>query len=164
MMEGDRSTTRARGLRHVNEELRRRGIVVRPPAKGEDADVIATGPTAETLIKIRTRRRGGDGGWFMGEAHERDARSRLFYLFVDLEPGAPMCFVIAAWVIADVLRVSHAAWLAEPGRGGARHRDTTMRKVLPEYSFRVPGYPAGWMDSYRDRWDLISTNPTGVEP
>jgi hypothetical protein len=129
------------------------------PRNSPDVDVLAFvqgTATTSAEIQVKTRTRGPDGGWPTGKKHENIVRPSLFYVFVDLEPSAPTSFVVPSGVVADVVRRSHAAWLATPGKNGRAHQDTDMRRVIPEYSFAVSGYQAGWMEQYRERWDLIA--------
>jgi hypothetical protein len=114
-----------------------------------DESVIAT-------VQVKTRTYGYDGGWHMKVKHEHVVQDRCFYAFVDLEPEVPATFVVPSKIVANVLRASHQAWLAIPGRNGRAHRDNVMRRVRPAYSYEVPGYPPGWLDGYRERWDLLS--------
>jgi hypothetical protein len=62
--------------------------------------------------------------------------------------------------VEDVLARAHKAWLDAPGKNGRPHKDHAMRRMLPEYSFPVPGYPPGWLTKYRERWDLLTTLAT----
>ena len=91
----------------------------------------------------------------MRSKHENIQSDSFFYAFVDLEPHAPNVFIIPSKVVADVLNTAHQAWLDEPGRGGKPHRDHDMRRLLPAYARDVPGYPPGWLEPYRERWDLL---------
>lgn len=111
-------------------------------------DVVAT-------LQVKTRTFGRDGGWHMSEKHERAVADRLFYALVDLEQGHPTTYVIPSAEVAKVLWESHRAWLTTPGRGGLRHKDQPMRRVLPSYGWPVENYPNGWMEEWRERWDLL---------
>ena len=90
--------------------------------------------------------------------HGRVTHPRLFYAFVDLETSPPTSYILPSEVVADVVTRSHQTWLRLPGPGGRKHNDNPMRRVTNNYGFPVDGYPAGWLDSYRERWDsLISS-------
>ena len=96
----------------------------------------------------------------MSEKHERISQRRYFYAFVDLEvPDGqmPVTYVIPSEVVSEVVRQSHKTWLNTPGLGGREHRDNPVRRVRPAYGFPVPGFPAGWMEQYRERWELLRT-------
>ncbi len=127
-----------------------------PGAPTVDILVLATDETVIASVQVKTRTYGADGGWHMNVKHETIVQPRCFYTFVDLEPEAPVTYVVPSRVVADVLRVSHQAWLNTPGRGGVAHRDHDLRRIVPGWPFGVEGYPNGWMDRYREKWDLLA--------
>jgi hypothetical protein len=146
------------GEHYVLYQLYRHGMLasLAPPGTPTvDVLVLATDQSVVATVQVKTRTYGADGGWHMSEKHEHIVEPRCFYAFVDLEPDSPATFVVPSTVVAEVLAIAHRAWLATPGRGGRPHRDHTMRRILPSYSFEVDGYPPGWLDRYRDRWDLL---------
>jgi hypothetical protein len=123
------------------------------------ADVMIIGADGSTsaLVQVKTRTSGRDGGWHMRDKHEQIVLERLFYCFVDLEPGAPVTYVVPSKSVAEVLGESHRAWLTEPPKRGTEpHKDNPMRRILPEYGFAVSCAPAGWLEEWKDRWDLLS--------
>ena len=127
-----------------------------PGAPTVDVLVLAPDESVIATVQVKTRTYGTDGGWHMREKHEHIVQDSCFYAFVDLEPSVPVTFVVPSAIVAEVLRVAHRSWLLTPGRGGRVHRDHDMRRVLPAYTFEVPGYPPGWLDQYREHWDLLS--------
>jgi hypothetical protein len=128
------------------------------PRNFPDADVIvvrADGSLA-ALVQVKTRTRGRDGGWHMQEKHERRVLDRLFYCFVDLESPPPTTHIIPSAVVAGVIADAHRVWLAQPPkRGSTPHKDTPMRRILPDYGSAVPSAPRSWMAQWKDRWDLL---------
>ena len=135
------------------------------PQNSPTVDILAFDPdeTVVATLQVKTRTKGSDRGWHMHEKHEEVVKPRLFYAFVDLEdslgqenPGHPDTYVVPSGVVADVLSLSHRVWLETPGRGGRPHRDHPMRRLLPTYSPSPPGYPPGWLEQYRERWDLLT--------
>jgi hypothetical protein len=125
-----------------------------------DESVIAT-------LQVKTRTFGRDQGWHMKQKHETIIQPRCFYAFVDLEPEAPVTCIVPRSIVADVLRKSHAAWLAAPGARGQQHRDHDMRRIIPAYSFPVADYTPGWMDQYRDARHMLQEavgDPPGWGP
>jgi hypothetical protein len=106
-------------------------------------------------LQVKTRTRGGDGGWHMGQKHEDRVEPWLYYCFVDFEPEFPIVFVIPSAKVAEVVRDSHATWLAIPGKQGQPHQDSKMRRIMPKWSFGVASAPDGWMDEYREAWSLL---------
>jgi hypothetical protein len=112
-----------------------------------------------SLVQVKTRTRGADHGWAMSAKHETLAHDRLFYAFLDLEPDAPQVFIIPCEVVQEVVRVSHATWLAGTGRGGRVRNDSPVRRLRPSYRWPVPGFPDGWLEAYRERWDYLEIDP-----
>ena len=81
----------------------------------------------------------------------------MFYALVDLADEPPATFIVPSALVARCVRDVHEAWASTPGRGGhVRKRDSDMRRVRPAYPEDVSGFPAGWMDEWRDRWDLLT--------
>jgi hypothetical protein len=113
-----------------------------------DETVIAT-------LQVKTRTFGRDQGWHMSRKHELFAAARSFYALVDLEVSPPVTHIVPSKVVAEVVRAEHAAWLAIPGKKGQARRDNDIRRLVPTYSHEVPGFPAGWLDEYKERWDLL---------
>ena len=147
------------GEHYVLYQLYRHGMLasLAPPGTPTvDVLVLATDQSVVATVQVKTRTYGADGGWHMSEKHENIVEPRCFYTFVDLEPHPPATFIVPSAVVAEVLRIAHQAWLSTPGRGGRAHRDHKMRRILPSYSFEVAGYPPGWLDQYRDCWDLLN--------
>lgn len=154
----------AAGEHYALYELQRRGLLAaQSPANAYAADILVFSPTMSvgSMVQVKTRTSGRDGGWHMRAKHERFFHPRLFYAFVDLEPPSPVVYVMPSSVVADALTRSHQAWLALPGRGGRAHRDNDMRRVVPIFPHQVDGFPSGWLDAYRDRWDLLTEDESG---
>lgn len=124
--------------------------------------VAAARTTADALDRAESSyvTMGADGGWHMSEKHERLSHNRLFYAFLNLEPAEPQVFTVPCAVVQELVRTSHATWLALPGARGRVRRDSNVRRVRPSYQWDVPGYPDGWMDAWRERWDLLEADPT----
>jgi hypothetical protein len=144
---------RAEGEEHVFAELRRRGVGFRQIRESRRIDLEL--PASGLTVQIRVTSLGVRGGWLLTDELEGVSSPQLVYAFVNTQPAAPETFLIPAPIVSEVLRASHAAWLATPGRGGRSHRDTPMRMILDDYRFPVPGYPPAWLDKYRERWDLL---------
>ena len=123
------------------------------------------GRTMETRRAI-----GSDGGWHMKAKHETIRADRLFYCFVDFGKtpnDRPTVHVLPSRLVAEVLAASYSKWLATPGKKGQPHKESIMRRLLPDYTktFGVTNnaYPKGWLDQHRDAWHLLALEPTGVE-
>jgi len=145
--------------------LRRNFIAALAPQGVPHADIIVTDDLGAKLcaIQVKTRRDiGSDGGWHMSRKHEDPLSENLFYCFVDFGKelnAIPSCYILPSVVVAKVLRESHLAWLASPGKGGKAHNDTDMRRFMPDYHKQTGGtmtdYGKGWLTQYRDAWDLL---------
>jgi hypothetical protein len=75
-------------------------------------------------------------------------------------------YLLPSGVVADVLARSHQQWLANPGVKGQPHKDTPMRRLLPDYGAVFRGrnpYPLGWLDKYCDAWDTLRLSATNAE-
>lgn len=154
----------AAGEHYVMCQLLRRGLIAAlAPVGVPNTDIIVSDDIGDRLcaVQVKTRReKGSDGGWHMGLKHEQIVSDSLFYCFVDfgkdlIDP--PTCYLVPSAVVADVLVRSHRAWLSTPGKNGRPRSDTDLRRFLPNYE-RVGidiGCGPGWLDEFRDRWDLV---------
>jgi hypothetical protein len=148
---------RAEGERHVVAELRRRGIEYRLEPLRRRNDIVVKSGTGTLTVQVRVTSLGHRQGWLLTNELEGFTDDSLIYAFVNTQPSEPEIFFIPASILSDVLRTSHAAWLATPGRGGRQHVDNPMRMILMDYRIPVQGYPPGWLDKYRERWDLLES-------
>lgn len=156
----------AAGEHYILYRLQRRNLLASlAPTNAYAADILVFSPAMAvgSLVQVKTRT-GRHGGWPMGEKHEMLAHERLFYAFLDLEPREPETFIVPCRVVQEVLQVSHQTWLAIPSLRGQPHRDNPMRQIRSSYPFPVPGYPDGWLESYRERWDYLERDPTRPDP
>ncbi len=120
-------------------------------------------------IQVKTRRDiGRDKGWDMKAKHETMIVDDLFYVLVDVgqQPSdRTTCYVLPSNVVADCIRSCHRVWLDTPGRGGRPHKDSNMRRLLPDYSSIKPvsddgrmivdQYQSGWLTRYRENWGIL---------
>lgn len=156
----------AAGEHFIMCELLRRGYIAALAPQGvPNTDIVVTDLTGHRLCTIQVKSRrdiGADGGWHMGPKHERIIGDRLFYCFVDFgktPKDRPSVFVMPSSVVAEVISVSHKAWLSVPGAKGQKRNDSKMRRLMPDYKKSYhpnpTPYPLGWMDQYRDAWHLL---------
>ncbi|TXM57563.1 hypothetical protein FV229_25590 [Methylobacterium sp. WL120] len=143
--------------------LRRGKIAALAPAGVPDADIIVSDRVGSALAAVQVKARrdiGADGGWHMKQKHESMIRDLLFYCFVDFGKtlnDPPKCWLLPSAVVAQVLTASHQAWLAAPGKDGRAHKDHDMRRLLPSYPYLTdPAFATGWLDPFRDRWDMVA--------
>ena len=146
------------GEHYVLFRLYQQGILasLAPPGTAKvDVLVLSTDERVIATLQVKTRTYGPDKGWQMSAKHETFVDDRAFYAFVDLEPGSPITYIVPSRVVADIVRKSHKAWLDTPGKKGQAHRDSDVRRVRPIYSPPVAGYSPGWLDQYRENWQLL---------
>ncbi|WP_313522263.1 hypothetical protein [Shinella sp.] len=143
--------------------LRRNMIAALAPAGVPNADIVVTDTIGDRMsaIQVKTRRDlGTDRGWHMKAKHELLVSPSLFYAFVDFGrelSDAPKCWLVPAPTVADVLKRSHAYWLATPGQKGQARRDSDFRRLLPDYSRTgiEIGCNEGWLNPYFEEWGPI---------
>lgn len=154
----------AAGEHYVMCQLLRRGMIAAlAPAGVPLADIVVTDDIGDRLCALQVKSRndiGADGGWHMKAKHETIDGDALFYAFVDFgkdTTASPICYIVPSAVVADVMRRSHATWLAKPGKGGKPHKDHDMRRFLPDYDKMglEIGCGPGWLDQYRENWALL---------
>lgn len=148
----------AAGEHFVMYQLYKRGLMVGQPPQGvADVDLLVLDEKANIVksIQVKTRSKGADGGWHMKAKHENLKSPNLLYVFVDMEKESPACYVIPSDIVAKLVFTTHDIWLNTPGKNGQAHTDNDMRRVRPKYQFEVPDFPDGWMEKYRERWDLL---------
>ena len=147
--------------------LRQGKIAALAPAGVPDTDIIVSDRVGSQLAAIQVKARrdiGSDGGWMMKAKHETIDRELLFYCFVDFGNSLsdlPKCWVLHSSVVARTIAAYHKAWLVAPGRGGSQHKETDMRRLLPHYQLLAddPAFADGWLDIFRDAWELIFKSP-----
>lgn len=153
----------------LSELLRRNYIAALAPTGVPNADIVVSDMAGTKLgsIQVKTRRGiGADRGWHMKAKHEQLRGDRLFYCFVDFlssQETRPLVYVVPSAVVADVITTAHRKWLATPGRKGQPHKDSPMRRLLPDYAQTYGPidnpYPDGWLEPYRDAWHLLQLDP-----
>jgi len=139
-------------------QLYRRGIMVGQPPQGvPEIDLIVLDESARVIknLQVKTTTRGARGGWPMNEKHETRESANLMYVFVDMSLPLPECYIIPSRVVARAVKASHKAWLSKPGKDGHRRNENPMRKIRPAYPSKPREFPSGWMDEFRERWDLL---------
>jgi hypothetical protein len=114
--------------------------------------------------------------WQLDRRHEHIEDPGLFYAFVDLgwdfgndfdveKPkknplrikDPPEVFIVPSERVARAVRVSHQAWRSILKKDGTPRKDGNQRDIFDTYPPRfgeVEGFPAGWMQPYRNNWGL----------
>lgn len=143
--------------------LRREFIAALAPQGVPNADIIVTDDIGQRLcaIQVKSRRdKGLDKGWHMKPKHETLEGDRLFYCFVDFGSSleaTPSCYIVPSNIVAEAIRENHKEWLKTPGKGGRLHKDSDVRRLLPDYWRLNPAskHLQGWLDEYREAWNSL---------
>lgn len=125
-----------------------------------ETDLLVMRPDGREVATVQVKTRSSlprDSGWHMQQKHENIVRDNLWYVFVGLETNPPLSYVIYSGVVAEVISRAHRTWLSTPGRGGHERKDSKFRRLCPDYSLDVPGYPVGWIEQYREGWDVFKS-------
>jgi hypothetical protein len=160
--------TGAAGEDYVLFQLHLRNVLAAPvPAGAAVADLIVFDPrlSVGSMVQVKTSTR--PRTWVLTSKSERPeyVHPRLFYALVYLPSdaeaasGAPEVFTVPSAVVADVLAAQMRVWMSRPGRKGQEHADNPVRSLMRRYPWDVPGYPPGWLDQYRNRWDYLTSEP-----
>jgi hypothetical protein len=150
----DTQLTGAAGEHLVLSRLLSRGFLAAQAPRGtRKADILVNFLEGEShcLIQVKSRQSGSDGGWHMQEKHESQIEEDLFFCFVDFQPEEPVVFVIPSEVVAEAVATDYKIWLETPGMKGQARNETKLRRLKP----MMLGKPEGWLEQYRERWDLI---------
>jgi len=148
-------------------------IAALAPTGVPNSDLIVTDVEGKHVaaIQVKTRtKKGSDGGWAMKEKHQTLSSPNLFYCFVELEDDAmksPSVFILPSEIVANAISTSHRVWLTTPGKNGRAHKDTNMRRLLPDYSKTlklnedlIKIYGPNWLERYREAWHVLNISHT----
>lgn len=162
----DSTLTAAAGEYYVLARLCLSGkIAAQAPRGVPNADIVVTTVSGERLYAVQVKARrgvGADNGWHMKRKHEELTSDRLFYAFVDFGNSMrvnPTTYIVPSTVVASALATMHQAWLSRPGKQGQKHNDSDFRRFMPDYTVNCGtehSYVDGWLDPYREAWELLS--------
>jgi len=138
------------------------------PQGAPNTDIIVTniGGGKSVAIQVKTKLFvGRDQGWHMRPKHAEISEPYLFYCFVDLSTGPeslPPVYILPSSIVAKAIDSTHKLWLSLPGVGGRPHKDSNVRRLLPDYSQTlhvdhpvVSEYSEGWLDEYKENWKIL---------
>tara|TARA_R110002051_G_scaffold33923_3_gene75500 strand:- start:1507 stop:2025 length:519 start_codon:yes stop_codon:yes gene_type:complete len=165
-MIGKSSLIGAAGEYYVMSELLHRGVIGALAPEGVPTiDILVSSPLGNRLasIQVKTRRTiVPAASWPMNEKHENISSDMLFYCFVnmfDVPDKKPETFVVPSKVVAKLMKLSHVTWLSGKKKNGEARKDTPMRSFSRSHSnlngLTSVDYSAGWLEQYRERWDLL---------
>jgi hypothetical protein len=161
MSKGDYGFVGSVGEHYVLYRLIRKSFNAVLAAPNTDAVDIYVADKAGKPFAVQVKTKGDRDSWLL-KKHERIQDPRLFYTFVDLgrtlDERCPDVFIVPSEVVARAAHVSHQAWLNTPTKSGKPKKDGDMRDIYYTYPPRfgeVEGFPAGWMEEYRESWKLL---------
>ena len=158
-MTSDKSLVGAAGEHLVLSRLLARGLLASQAPRGtRKADILVNPLDGGRPVLIQVKTTSGSKtrvGWHMNVKHESIKDKDLFYCFVNLGEDNPQVYVIPASVVAKVIKTGHEKWLKTPGAKGQKHNDTDMRRIKNDYGMDIKSAPAGWMDKYLEKWELL---------
>ena len=135
-----------------------------PRANTQTIDIFAS--TKEGLpasIHVKTKNV-GNNNWHLTKRHGDLTTPGLFYTLVALEEaGRHTVFVLPSEEMSRVVQDSYTSWITTPPATPLRpktpnEKPGAMRLIydpFPPPFGEVPGCPPGWMEEYRERWDLL---------
>ena len=104
------------------------------------------------LVQVKTTMGSPKKGWVLLAKHEEIASDDLYYCFVSFEKTEGEIYVLPSSVVADAVSLSHAQWLATPGKNGQAHNDNNMRNL----SISMFGQSEGWLEKYKENWEQLA--------
>jgi hypothetical protein len=131
----------------VAAELSARGYIASITLRNtKGVDIVCTNSEASRSVAIQVKTRAKTAReWILNQKVEDYYADNLFYVFVTLNDSkrAPEYFIVPSKIVADYTRLTHKEWLDAPGRSGAAHNNTTIRKFKDTE------------EAYLNRWDLL---------
>ncbi len=140
------------------------------PTNAKAVDILAADKDGRSLsIQVKTKTNAS--GWFFTDVTERRVDPRLFYFLVDLgrdgnlEP--PEVYVLPSEVVARTVRIQHAGWLSGTKANGEPRKDSSVRVLRDPYpsgvgKFALAEYPAGWLERYKENWNILGSIHRGT--
>lgn len=161
--------TGSAGVHWVMHQLLRRGLIAALAPEGvPNIDLIVSDIDGEKVaaLQVKTRNKiGSDNGWHMKPKHQELRAKNLYYCFVELDDevaSAPVTFVVPSKAVVSALTETHELWLSLPGKDGKVHKDSDVRRLLPDYSKTlkvghpiVKKYSSGWLNVYKEAWSSL---------
>ena len=131
----------------VAAELERRGFTVAVPMSNvENFDILAINRTTfhQIAIQVKTNK-DNNKEWILKDKAEKLVEDNIYYIFVVLNGlDNPEYHIVSSKTVADYVYSNYRQWLDTPGRNGAKHKDTTIRKFSDKN------------DTYLNNWDILN--------
>lgn len=107
MAKGQNHLTGMHGVFLAAAELTSRGLIVSLTSRGaKGADILATDPDCKSMwvVQVKTSK-ADDGFWLVGEHGKTMASPGFVYIFVVLNSGDPIYYIVPSAVVAEATRV-----------------------------------------------------------
>ena len=152
-------------------------IAALAPEYTKSYDIIVLNKDGTTSFPIQVKSSFDVGsGWMLGKKHE-EVIENLFFAFVAFKSSTddPEIYIIDSKLVSKLVKTSHKMYLKVPGRKGQKHNDSTMRRLLVDYSSTYKNFPdhekylnkeeilflkeysKGWLEPYKDAWHLLKS-------
>jgi hypothetical protein len=101
-------------------------------------------------VQVKTTDKGPRPQWMVG--YDLGVDEMRFYVFVDYrEPITPICYVLPSGKLEEVISNADECYYQQ--RPASKRWGS--RTLSDGWNHDVPDYPAGWLQEYRERWELI---------
>jgi hypothetical protein len=163
------------GEHYVLYCLIREGFIANlaPRVNTKTVDVLCSTPEGlASTIQVKTQNTSRSETWRLSEAHGHTCIPSLFFALVKLREVEPHdVFIVPSRVIVRAVISSSRAYEKIPllrGKNKGKlpeenRRPDAERRIFesfPESSYgQVPGCPPGWLEPYRECWDLLRGTP-----
>jgi len=155
----DKNLIGAAGEHLVLSRLLSREMLAAPAPRGTrraDILVMPLDDSEPRLIQVKTQSGTElNKTWMLRVKHENETSDNFFYCFVDMNNEISKIYVVPSLKVATIIKEDYVTWLETPGKDGKKHNPTNMRTLCYQYKQELKSAPAGWMDKYLERWDLL---------
>ena len=145
------------GEYYVLFRLAERGILASLAPRGSplvDILVLSQSESVVATIQVKTRSAGTEVGWLVKERLKRYNHGTFFYVFVDLQPKAPVAYVVPSRVIADHLSKPTESFVAMPGLLDPDSPEE-RRIQLTHAKSDLINLPLAVIEEFHEHWELL---------
>lgn len=155
--------------------LRLNFIAGKAPENTKDYDLIVLSKDGVSSSPIQVKTTFRKDGWILNKKHEEPIKNLIFcFVYMSKESDKNEIFIINSKTVSYFVKNSHKIWLKLPGLKGQKHNDTIMRQLTrdpfksiiskvknheqylnkEEINF-INEHTFGWIDKYKNGWNLI---------
>ena len=156
--------------------LRLNFVAGKAPENTKDYDLIVLNRDGTSSSPIQVKTTFKEMHWLLQEKHEKPIKNLIFcFVYMSKDSHKNEIFIINSKVVAYAISTSHKIWLKLPGLKGQKHNDGPMRAFHRDFSFfaKIKNYKEylnndevkfieehslGWMDNYKEAWNIIGRN------